>query len=590
MKSNERQTERLQARFDEHVEREHQTYLRVAEIVLSSALSPLKAREIVERGIERGLFGDHALSRTPEKSMQARLSMDILNQPGSSKFIRASRGRFTLRTKLGQPLEAGYPLGPISEYTAERRVLRTPKEQVLCVSEAAFRDVLTFQGIDTDATRILAELLRNQGISYVARSEAEVRNDAKQFITYVLVQCGQRLLFFKRSYLSRTAEFLRGSRCVGFGGHVSAADADILSISDRGLAACALRELSEELHLPDTSFGSAEHNYETGPQAGGALPSVPNRATIRLFRDASLERLGVLNDDSSEVGRRHVAVVFRVWLPDWSIARRLQKGDSSIKGLGWIDLAKDTVDISDFEYWSQLCLRKFYPSTAITKSGFRVLNNSALVNDRAIVIAGRIGSGKTETANYLSQKLGWPLLKSGMLLQQLMGAPLMSEIGRREFQSRAFSFIQTEGGPQRLGIAIGAALKQVNSPRCIVDGIRHLATFEHLERSFGENVGLIFVQTPPDVAYDMYRSREASNELDFSYRDFLETYDAPVESEISSLGRKAQALLYNSFGIEAFRRTLDELAQHFGGAASEPNVTKAKDRETVKVRLPSDAA
>jgi hypothetical protein len=55
----------------------------------------------------------------------------------------------------------------------------------------------------------------------------------KQFVTYVLVQCGQRLLFFRRSYLSRAAEFLRGSKCIGFGGHVSAADADILSLGVR---------------------------------------------------------------------------------------------------------------------------------------------------------------------------------------------------------------------------------------------------------------------------------------------------------------------------------------------------------------------
>jgi predicted NUDIX family phosphoesterase len=296
----------------------------------------LKAREIVDRGIERGLFGDHVLSRTPEKSMQARLSTDILNRPGQSKFIRTERGRFTLRSKV-LDAEARATQRDSSvvhlEYVAERRVLRTPREEVLCASEDAFKDVLTFQGIDPDATPILRHLLDEGSYSYVSRSEAEVRNDAKQFVTYVLVQCGQRLLFFKRSYLSRAAEFLRGSKCVGFGGHVSAADADILSLGDRGLEACARRELIEELHL------------------------------------------------------------------------LLQKGDSSIKGLGWIDLSKDKVDISDFEYWSQLCLRKFYPSTVVAKSGVRILNRAQLANDRIIVVAGRIGSGKTETARYLSEKL-----------------------------------------------------------------------------------------------------------------------------------------------------------------------------------------
>jgi predicted NUDIX family phosphoesterase len=547
----------------ERLEGEHQTYLRVAEIVLANALRPLKAREIVERGIERGLFGDHVLSRTPEKSMQARLSMDILNGIGRSKFVRTQRGLFTLRSTLARS-DVGNKsdgIAPISEYVAERRVLQTPKEEVLCVSDVAFREVLTFQGIDTDSGPILNRLLSEKNVLYVSRSEAEARDDAKQLVTYVLVQCGQRLLFFRRSYLSRAAEFLRGSRCIGFGGHVSAADADIFSLSDYGLAACARRELIEELHLSDE--GGADQTrrpVEERPSSGSAA-RIPNLPTMRFFYSIPLECLGVLNDDSSENGRRHLAIIHRAWLPDWTAARRLQKGESSIKGLGWIDLSKDMVDISNFEYWSQLCLRKFYPSTVIARSGFRILSDVATdKTSGTVVVAGRIGSGKTETAAYLSYRLGWPLLKSGALLQELMQTPPIAEIGRREFQTRAFDFIRREGGPERLAAFIAQRARELGAARCIIDGIRHLATYEHLAADLGGDVVLLFVQTPPDVAYDMYRAREAQPTLTFSYREFLEIYDAPVESEISSLGRKAQLYVYNSFGVEAFRRTLDEVA------------------------------
>jgi predicted NUDIX family phosphoesterase len=381
------------------------------------------------------------------------------------------------------------------------------------------------------------------------------------FVTYVLVQCGQRLLFFRRSYLSRAAEFLRGSKCIGFGGHVSAADADILSLGDRGLEACARRELIEELHFPNADE-RPDHIVHLSSNKT-ALSRVPNRATIRLFQNVPLERLGILNDDSSEVGRRHVAVVYRAWLQDWNTIRALKKGDSSIKGLGWIDLAKDKVDISDFEYWSQLCLRKFYPSTVIAKSGVRILNRAKLATDRIIVVAGRIGSGKTETARYLSEKLGYPLIRSSALLQEVMGAPPMNEIGRREFQTRALDFIRADGGPERLAVAIEARVTKIGAERCIIDGLRHLSTYENLSARFGGSTGLIFVQTPPDVAYDMYRNREVQGTLTFSYRDFLEIYDAAVEAEIPSLGRKAQVYIYNSFGIEAFRRTLDEVKSAF---------------------------
>jgi predicted NUDIX family phosphoesterase len=489
-------TDALHNQLDEHIEGE-QTYLRVAEIVLADALQPLKAREIVDRGIERGLFGDHVLSRTPEKSMQARLSTDILNRAGQSKFIRTERGRFSLRSKVlnaERARDAAQGDSPVvhSEYVAERRVLRTPREEVLCAAEDAFKDVLTFQGIDTDATPILRQLLLEESISYVSRSDAEVQNDAKQFVTYVLVQCGQRLLFFRRSYLSRAAEFLRGSKCIGFGGHVSAADADILSLGDRGLEACARRELIEELHFPNA--GSDERRDHTVHLSSNttALSRAPNRATIRLFQNVPLERLGILNDDSSEVGRRHVAVVYRAWLQDWNTIRALKKGDSSIKGLGWVDLSKDKVDISDFEYWSQLCLRKFYPSTVIAKSSVKILNRAKLATDRIVVVTGRIGSGKTETARYLSQKLGYPLIRSGALLQEVMGAPPMNEIGRREFQTRALDFIRADGGPERLAVAIEARVTKIGAERCIVDGLRHLSTYENLSARFGGRTSLIF--------------------------------------------------------------------------------------------------
>lgn len=545
-------------------DREHQTYLRVAEAVLRHALSPLKVREIVERGIERGLFGDHPLSRTPEKSMQARLSTDILNKGGTSRFARTGRGRFTLRSKMpgsDAELEVNANLKSekcneptIQEYIAERRVLRTPSEEVLCTSENDFREVLTFQGIDSDYQPILTPLLSDNKILYIPRSEAESRNNAKQFITYVLIQCSHHLLYFRRSYLSRAAEFLRGSKCIGFGGHVSLADNDILSGNDKGLMTCARRELAEELFLPNKN---GQYVPDRTKQAG--------RATVQLFRDIPLECLGVLNDDSSEVGRRHVAVVYRAWLADWGIAQKLEKGDSSIKGLNWLDLTRDKVDISEFEYWSQLCLRKFYPSNVISRSSYKILRETKLLNHQAIVVCGRIGSGKSETANYLSNKLGLPLLNSGRVLQELMGTPPITEIGREEFQRRAQEFIRQGNGPDALAACIVEKASRAGSSRYIVDGIRHLATFERLSDRLNKELGLIYIQTPPDVAYSMYRAREVKDELTFTYRDFLKIYDAPVETDISSLGRLAAIYVFNDFGIDAFRRTLDEVAFRMGG-------------------------
>jgi hypothetical protein len=136
------------------------------------------------------------------------------------------------------------------------------------------------------------------------------------------------------------------------------------------------------------------------------------------------------------------------------------KGDSSIKGISWIDLSKDTLDIADFEYWSQLCLRKFYPSTLIAKARLQVLNSSRLTKDHLLVVAGRVGSGKSETSTYLGERLSHPVIRTGELVRTLMNAPSIAEIGREEFQKRAFEFISGPNGPNRLAQAI---LRQVTN-------------------------------------------------------------------------------------------------------------------------------
>jgi hypothetical protein len=140
-----------------------------------------------------------------------------------------------------------------------------------------------------------------------------------------------------------------------------------------------------------------------------------------------------------------------------------------------------------------------------------------------------------------------------------MNSPPITQIGREEFQKRALKFIQTDDGPKKLAAEIFEQSNLAGHQRCLVDGIRNLATYEQLNSLNQGPVALLFVQTPPDLAFDMYRAREAAGTLTFSYRDFLKIYDAPVEAEIPSLGRNASAYIYNSFGLEAFRRTLDHV-------------------------------
>src|ERR1700732_3479028 len=108
-------------------------YLDVAERVLARHRRPLRSRDLVNLGIEDG-FVESWDSNTPQKSMQARLSIDILKKGEQSRFIRTKRGRFYLRNLLGIPLSKSEDLLSSTEetpsyarpFTTRRRAYPSP--------------------------------------------------------------------------------------------------------------------------------------------------------------------------------------------------------------------------------------------------------------------------------------------------------------------------------------------------------------------------------------------------------------------------------------------------------------------------------
>jgi hypothetical protein len=219
---------------------EEVTYLWVAQTVLNKHQRPLSARELVNYGLEDGLFPAVGLSHTPQKSMQARLSLDILNNK-QSPFVRTSRGRFFLKSQLaGGEKEAATPL---SVYTAERRGPVAATENVLCVPKSHYQKYLQFQGIGRIGINDPLSFLNSTSVAYLPRAIAEMRDDYKQVITYTIIQHQSKVLSFRRGLYNRAASFLRGAQCVGFGAHVNEDDHSLFSASDFGIRQNAIREI-----------------------------------------------------------------------------------------------------------------------------------------------------------------------------------------------------------------------------------------------------------------------------------------------------------------------------------------------------------
>jgi predicted NUDIX family phosphoesterase/dephospho-CoA kinase len=523
------------------------TYLWAAEHVLRKHGHPLRAREIVSYAHEQGLFTDEMHSRTPQKSMQARLSLDILNKGDQSLFVRTAPGEFWLRESLAAATEAtaAHKAAVTSRsiererYVARRRAPSASTERVLSIPKPHYDQFLTFQGLRRDDGAILRNLVRGP-VRYIARVDAERTDDHKQVVTYVLVTHGARVLSFRRGTFNRAAAFLRGSSCIGFGGHVAESDLTIFTSVDAGIRANAERELSEEVVV----------------SGRGAFVG-----------SDKLEILGIINDDSTEVGRRHVGVVVRyeVGDADWAKWEHAQRGEASINQLRWINILSDAVILSDYEYWSQLCWRTLFPVVVKAQPSYRILRKKHFRGPHILVVAGSIGSGKTLATRYLSRAFGYAEVNSGRHIARLLGVPPVPETPRADFQELTWRFMQEADGPNRLAEALLNAAAKSGSSRVVIDGIRQLSTLRALKEKSEVPLAVMVVHAAPDVAFELFAGRERHRgEEQVSLDVFMKMLSAPVERDVPFMISEADVVVYNWSGEVGYGKTLSAMADELG--------------------------
>jgi dephospho-CoA kinase len=305
------------------------------------------------------------------------------------------------------------------------------------------------------------------------------------------------------------------------------------------VASSALRELIEEIQ-PSGDSSSLEH---------------------KKIYDGNLIYRGILNDDSSDVGRRHVAVVYEYAVKDWDAWSNPQRGEKSVNQLEWIDTRNDSVDLNEFEYWSQLCWRAFFPPIVEAQPSYRILRKRPFRGPHLLVIAGTIGSGKSAATEFFCDWLEYREINSGKVLAHLLGLAPIPRTSRRKFQSAAIKFINSRNGPRRLAREICKIANSDKGRRIVVDGIRHRETLALLKEYSEREVAVIYVQASPDIAYKLYTGRER---MKISPGKFFELYGAPVERDVRYLIQDADAIIYNWTGKREYDVALDNLGTELG--------------------------
>ncbi len=194
------------------------------------------------------------------------------------------------------------------------------EEQVLVVPREVFDRLGSFQGIAGETGRYLDAFFSPGTLRFMPRTPAETDPSFKQIIPYVIMAHEGRYFSYVRG--KRAGEKrLVGNRSIGIGGHINPVDDMPLFSSgyrDAYLAAVE-REVAEEVIV------EAAH-------------------TDRI--------IGLLNDDSSEVGQVHLGIV-HVWELD---SPQVRKREQVITQQGFMSVAELKAVKNTLESWSSLCL------------------------------------------------------------------------------------------------------------------------------------------------------------------------------------------------------------------------------------------
>jgi predicted NUDIX family phosphoesterase len=190
-------------------------------------------------------------------------------------------------------------------------------ERVLVVPSAELDRLGRFQGFSSETDRYISALLVPELMQYRPRSEVEDDPGYKQIIPYVVFRCKESLFCYTRGKSQGEAR-LHQLRSLGVGGHVSEEDAQG-GKNLEAYEAAMRRELAEE---------------------------------VAVASAGRIGRVGLINDDSTPVGRVHLGVVHLFELEQPHVTAR----EEGLAEAGFLPISSVLTIHHEFETWSQICI------------------------------------------------------------------------------------------------------------------------------------------------------------------------------------------------------------------------------------------
>lgn len=191
-------------------------------------------------------------------------------------------------------------------------------ENVLVITRELFDQLGSFQGISLEPDQYLPTMLDPANNHFLARDLAEDDPSHKQIIPYAIFRYGDKFLHYVRGGKSGEKR-LAAKGSIGIGGHINDTDYAASSLDRDTYTVGVEREIDEELNI------TGEHTQEV---------------------------LGLINDDSNEVGQVHLGVVHLFSLESDEVT----PGEDNIENLEFLTLEELQARRDALETWSQICV------------------------------------------------------------------------------------------------------------------------------------------------------------------------------------------------------------------------------------------
>lgn len=296
------------------------SYLEIAYRVLRASRRPMSASGILEAAYAAGIVPKHLHGRTQVKTLQARLSEDVLYSTHSA-FYRTEPGYFFLNELVADP---DIPAKFKEKFEARRRIRDLHVAPFLGIDEA----FVSSYGADLmhDWMGFVRTAERCNALHYLP-SKKET-NGALIVWTFSVVRRGSEVLSYRTGRYRNDRDTFMDKRTIGFLGVLSYFDFTLFSDGDYGARENALNAIKWDLDISSIAIH------------GGSLPDPKLLGAVKVHQDDN----------------RDVLLIVMDWTcPTWfePTTRRLSLNDPC-----WLDLKKHN-DIDDFEPWTKAALDVF---------------------------------------------------------------------------------------------------------------------------------------------------------------------------------------------------------------------------------------